>query len=708
MNRKFLPIAFLSALFALSSLTSCNEEEFANLKNDFQTQIDEIKEEISDIKTQITTLRTEMNESIESVREDYQTKIDALNSELDDLEEELKALEKKHDEDKAALEADYNSKLTTLSTSFTTSVNELNESITANQTAITNLTNKHDQDVQAVTTAYLEKIEELKKIDADARAELYESLSNSISALDAEFEEALNALSSSVTNNATAISNLTNKLTQDIKDVTSAYEAAIAELGEDEQEARELLKTKLEQDIATLNSNFETELANLQSEVNANADAITALTNKHNQDIATVTGNYETAIANLSSSEQTARANLKAELEQEISNLDTTFEEQVATLQTSITANQTAITNLTNQFNSDKTTLQEDYNAKITALDNEYTTKVNEINTAINNLQTALNNAISEMNTQITNIQNDYNSKINDLTSRVGALEEVQTHTVSYYIYCNSEFELLTTEEVNHGEKAHKPELPSASGYEYADYWLAIDGYQGVTEQWWFLNAVVTEDINLYMIKSPLSYTITLDENYSGAPSPYEKSGLVYSGQTFTCPVPSRAHYSFNGWYYGDTQVTDSLGNSLSTYEFADNVILTAQWGAIRDGLTPETAYNTEEAIALMDYYGDSQIVGGNVEYYVMGVVQTGSTINTTYHQWYCYLDEPDSDGKQFKISGATLSDGSSISEVDGAIDGYTVVVKGYMELYQGEYKIGYLPASVSPTGNKFVPVILL
>lgn len=64
-------------------------------------------------------------------------------------------------------------------------------------------------------------------------------------------------------------------------------------------------------------------------------------------------------------------------------------------------------------------------------------------------------------------------------------------------------------------------------------------------------------------------------------------------------------------------------------------------------------------------------------------------------------------DGTKFKISGATNDSGIVIEEVNGAMDGLEVIVKGFLELYNGEYKIGYLPASASPTGEKFVPSLV-
>ena len=639
MRKKLLPIAIFSSLFAITSLTGCNEDEIANLKNDFQTQLDEVKEEIKGIKTQITTLKGEMSESIEAVKSDYQDKIDKVNIDIKGLEDDLDALEAKHNKDKADIEADYNNKLTNLTTAFNTSVSELNTEIETNKTAITNLTNKH---------------------------------------------------------------------AQDILDVTSAYEAAISDLSASEKEAREALEEAFNASVTSLNESFEAEVATLEGDISANKDAIAVLTDKHNNDLATVISDYQKAISDLASKEASERASLKEELEASITSLNTSFSEQVTALQASINANSTAITNLTNQFNTDKATLQSDYNAKITALDNKYVTEVSNINTAISALQTSLSSLQTELNTAITNIQSDYQSQINDLAARVGALEEVETHTVTFsYFDQNDELVELTTQVVSHGEKVTRPELPEFPGYYFSSNWYAVDENGKNPETWSFYGSVVTSDMDLLAILYPEAYTITLDENYSGAPSPYEKSGVVYTGNDFTCPVPTRTNYSFAGWYYGTTKVTDEYGDSLEPYIFGSDITLKAEWDIYRDGLSPESAYTPAEAIYWMDVYGEGNIVSGNVEYYVIGKV-SNSKYNTKYGEWSCNLGSPTSEGKQFVVTGAHLSDGTGISNVDGALDGSIIVVKSFLELYEGVYKAGYLPASVSPTGAKYYPTLLI
>ena len=45
--------------------------------------------------------------------------------------------------------------------------------------------------------------------------------------------------------------------------------------------------------------------------------------------------------------------------------------------------------------------------------------------------------------------------------------------------------------------------------------------------------------------------------------------------------------------------------------------------------------------------------------------------------------------------------------ETEESLDGATIVLEGYAELFNGKYKVAYLPADASPTGSKFSPTIL-
>lgn len=118
-------------------------------------------------------------------------------------------------------------------------------------------------------------------------------------------------------------------------------------------------------------------------------------------------------------------------------------------------------------------------------------------------------------------------------------------------------------------------------------------------------------------------------------------------------------------------------------------------------GLSQDDPITGAQAVALMKQAGAGKIVGTNQLYYVQFTIKE-TTIDTMYHQWY---------GKDssslLELTGATNNSTKTINEIDGSLDGATIIVKGYMEYYDSRYKIGYLPAASSPTGQKFVPSIV-
>ena len=123
-------------------------------------------------------------------------------------------------------------------------------------------------------------------------------------------------------------------------------------------------------------------------------------------------------------------------------------------------------------------------------------------------------------------------------------------------------------------------------------------------------------------------------------------------------------------------------------------------------GKTKDNPLTPEEAIALMDEAGSGNVVDPtNKEgYYIQGVVNTGSTINS-YSEWSFTLGTGSKVVTcQAKVDGSVTNKPAS---TNGALDGETVIIKGFLELYSGKYQCAYLPANVSPTGAKFTPSIV-
>lgn len=109
--------------------------------------------------------------------------------------------------------------------------------------------------------------------------------------------------------------------------------------------------------------------------------------------------------------------------------------------------------------------------------------------------------------------------------------------------------------------------------------------------------------------------------------------------------------------------------------------------------------WSATEAIAQCDLAGESNIVGPDKIVYVTGVCGDDSSFDSKYSQYQGSLD-----GTAFKFNSATLADGVTLN---GNIVGKKIVLEGYLELFEGVYKMGYLPASASPTGAKFTPKIV-
>ncbi len=119
-------------------------------------------------------------------------------------------------------------------------------------------------------------------------------------------------------------------------------------------------------------------------------------------------------------------------------------------------------------------------------------------------------------------------------------------------------------------------------------------------------------------------------------------------------------------------------------------------------GLVESDPLTGEEAVALMEETGDSKIVGGDTVYYVKGIFDDGTIYNSNYKQWSGGFV-----GSAFEVVSAVNTSSYSPETKNGELDGFEVIVSGYLELYKGKYQMGYLPANVSPTNKKFNPSII-
>ena len=689
MKKKSLPIIILSSLFSLATLTGCTKDELASMKKDYTNQIAELQAQIDEINTKISDLRTEMNTAINEAKEDYQAKIDAINAEITTLKSQLTALETKHNQEKAALEADYNSKISALETSLANNVSTLTTSINTQSERITTLQNKHDQDVAKLREDYEHDLAAQEATDAAARAALKSDFDTAIATLDAELEEQVTSLNSSTSANALAIANLTSKHAQDVAALELDYQQKIDAQEETDVAARATLKAELEAAISALDAEYEQEVTTLNNAISANTQAISSLTSQHNQDIEDLQADYEQKLAQQETADAAARAALKSELESELSSMNQSFAASVTELQTSIASNVSALNTFITNYNSDKQTIEEDYNEQIADLDEKYGDQITIINSQISSLQSSVSSLTSEMNAQISAIQNDYISKINALTTRVSALETVEYHTVTFVVEGDNPFS-YEPQIVKHGEKATKPEFVTQDGYEFAlgNTFYADSGHGW--EPWYFRSSPVTEDIQLHAIAEANSYTISLDENFPGG-SQYDLSEQVKSGHTFSCPVPYRDGYVFEGWYKDNEAVTDENGDSLNPFNFAANISLTAYWHSASGSGTDVD--NPFTPTAAREYIDNNVPFDGisSERIYVGGIVASKSEKNSTYNSFNIFFQSDDgTDEKYFEAYHALEGSGIYYDDIQ---PGDYVIVEGYAKQFNGQYEL-------SPDGN--------
>ncbi|MBQ7924655.1 MAG: leucine-rich repeat protein [Clostridia bacterium] len=165
------------------------------------------------------------------------------------------------------------------------------------------------------------------------------------------------------------------------------------------------------------------------------------------------------------------------------------------------------------------------------------------------------------------------------------------------------------------------------TGYEYvADYVPDITGY---TFNYWkdesgkFDKSVIWGALYLYADKTPNTYTVTYDVNGGNELSATEK-GLVY-GNAYKLAKPTRTGYTFLGWSYNGTLLTDGNGNGLLPWDIPKNVTLTAEW-----------QINQYTVTLNKDISSGGTVSGANDYNYNSSVTITASTNNGyVFTGWY-------------------------------------------------------------------------
>ena len=134
-----------------------------------------------------------------------------------------------------------------------------------------------------------------------------------------------------------------------------------------------------------------------------------------------------------------------------------------------------------------------------------------------------------------------------------------------------------------HGEKVARPANPEKTGYTFTEW-----SYQ--EERWSFPGYVVTEDMTLTAEYTANEYTVTFDTGKEAAlPEGVNATMKVTYDTVVTLPTPVKVGYTFDGWYNGETKVTNGAWNIASdvtlTAKFVGNIYtVTFDYN---DGVTP-------------------------------------------------------------------------------------------------------------------------
>ena len=119
----------------------------------------------------------------------------------------------------------------------------------------------------------------------------------------------------------------------------------------------------------------------------------------------------------------------------------------------------------------------------------------------------------------------------------------------------------VNTQVIEEGGVAIKPDTPTKEGYTFK-------GWYKDNIEWSFVGDTVTENILLKAKWEKNKYTVTFDANGGEG----GKTETVQHGGTVSAPLPTRANYSFEGWYVGETKW------NFKTDKITSDITLVAKW----------------------------------------------------------------------------------------------------------------------------------
>ena len=487
MNKKLLVLPVLA--LAVGMMTGCTKDDLKALQDhdaEQDSRLDALENDVNGIKNQISGLQTEMNTKIQEAKDDYGAKVNAINAQIAADEAALTTLTNNFTSDKAALQADYEAKIKAVDDKYAPLMETTNGKIAALET-----------NLAAAQEAFTTQIANLVQADTGLR--------NDLTALQNTFQSKLQEINAAIQANADDILDLQDRLDLDEADLDEVY-AAVQALYEDiadfgtylvDQEFDSLymalyyciayaefytdyVADPIAEDLATLAENVES-LADSASE------AINSLATNLNSVV-----QYINSFVESYQEDMEALAEMLGDMDESIAGLI----EEVGNLGEELEDANERLDALEALEAADKAELQQDLTDAVDALEEALAAQAQDLQDEIDDLNSDLSDLADDLDAQIADIYAHYNPLINNLTSRVGALEDVPVYQVTFQP-CYENIDGSTPDpivvNVLKGDKVDAPDI-EREGF-ILNRWL-LNGE--ASQPWVFYGYSVTEDMELH------------------------------------------------------------------------------------------------------------------------------------------------------------------------------------------------------------------
>ena len=127
---------------------------------------------------------------------------------------------------------------------------------------------------------------------------------------------------------------------------------------------------------------------------------------------------------------------------------------------------------------------------------------------------------------------------------------------------------VIATDSCYTGNEFKASYIPTIEGYTF-NYWNTFEGEI-------YTSAIIWEPLSLYANTTANIYTITLDVN-NGDPLSNTEQVITFDS-SYSLIVPTRTGYSFIGWFIGNTQITNGIGQCINKWTLAKNCVAVARW----------------------------------------------------------------------------------------------------------------------------------